>query len=378
MPNESPLRELPLAMLHRQHGARMAQFAGYAMPIHYPQGILAEHHHTRTRASLFDVSHMGAVSVAGAGAAAALESLLPTDLSSLPVGRQRYSFLTNEAGGIHDDLMVARLAAERFWLIVNAARKLDDLAWLRARLGDRGLAIEVHDDRALLALQGPAAASALAQIMPASAPLRFMDAAAIPYGGVECIVSRSGYTGEDGFEISIPADQVASLAERLLGDAAVALAGLGARDSLRLEAGLCLYGHDLDETISPIEAGLAWAIPKVRRSGGGRAGGYPGSARIDRELAGGCARVRVGLQPEGRAPLRADQPLTDSRGAPAGRITSGGFGATVNGPVAMGYVDRAHAAPGTTLIAPVRDQARHCRIVPLPFVPHRYVRETRT
>lgn len=353
----------------------MASFAGYAMPIHYPQGILAEHQFTRTRASLFDVSHMGAVEVTGERAAEALETLLPADLLDLPIGRQRYAFFTNETGGVRDDLMIARLAPERFWLIVNASRKHADVDWLRARLDRRGLVITPHADRALLALQGPAAAVVLAAVMPATAALRFMGAARIAYDGAECVVSRSGYTGEDGFEISVPTTRAESLARRLLADQSVALAGLGARDSLRLEAGLCLYGHDLDETISPIEAGLAWAIPRVRRAHGARAGGYPGHARIDQELASGCARQRVGIRPEGRAPLRAEQPLTDAQGKPAGRITSGGFGATVNGPIAMAYVDRDHSSAGTELHARVRDQDRSCQVVPLPFVPHRYLRE---
>ncbi len=376
-PQSHPLVELPLAALHRRHGARMAPFAGYAMPIHYPQGILAEHQHTRTRAGLFDVSHMGAISVVGAQAAEALEALLPTDLRDLPIGRQRYTFFTNDAGGVLDDLMIARLDPQRFWLIVNASRKHDDLEWLQTRLGGRGLQITAHEDRALLALQGPAAAGVLAPILPPVAPMRFMDVLRLPFEGAECVLSRSGYTGEDGYEISVPNDRAAALAERLLAEPDVALAGLGARDSLRLEAGLCLYGNDLDASISPTEAGLAWAIPKARRSGGARAGDYPGSERLARELAEGCARQRVGLRPEGRAPLRAGQALTGAHGQPAGHISSGGFGATIDGPIALAYVDRTHASPDSILHARVREQDRACRVVPLPFVPHRYVRESK-
>ncbi len=374
-PQSHPLVELPLAALHRRHGARMAPFAGYAMPIHYPQGILAEHQHTRTRAGLFDVSHMGAISVVGAQAAEALEALLPTDLRDLPIGRQRYTFFTNDAGGVLDDLMIARLDAQRFWLIVNASRKRDDLAWLQSQLERRHLQIDAHDDRALLALQGPTAAGVLARILPAVAAMRFTDVRSLSFEGAECVISRSGYTGEDGYELSVPNDRAATLAERLLAEPEVALAGLVARDSLRLEAGLCLYGNDLDESITPIEAGLAWAIPKARRPGGVRPGGFPGSARIERELAEGCARRRVGLRPDGRAPLRAGQALTDEQGQPVGRITSGGFGATIDGPIALAYVDHTHAAIGTLLHARVRDQDRTSRVVPLPFVPHRYVRE---
>lgn len=377
MTNASPLLELPLAALHRERNARLVPFAGYAMPVHYAQGILAEHLHTRGRASLFDVSHMGAISVAGTGAAAALESLLPADLCGLSVGRQRYTFFTNDTGGVRDDLMIARLDADTFWLIVNAAHKHDDLKWLQTQLAHQGLRIAAHFDRALLALQGPAAAAVLAHSMPASTAMRFMDVLRVPFENTECVVSRSGYTGEDGFEISLPSAHAEQLARRLLAAPEVALAGLGARDSLRLEAGLCLCGSDLDETISPIEAGLAWAIAPVRRAGGARAGGFPGTDRIAHELAHGCAQQRVGLRPEGRAPLRAGQALTDLQGQAAGRISSGGFGATVDGPIAFAYVERAHTAPDTRLLARVRDQIRSCRVVPLPFVPHRYVRESK-
>jgi aminomethyltransferase len=362
----------PLNALHRSHGARLVPFAGYEMPVQFQAGILAEHLHTRTKASLFDVSHMGQIRLSGVHAAASLETLAPADIVGLPVGRQRYIYFTNDAGGILDDLMVAN-AGDAYVLVVNAARKADDLAWLQARIGTR-CRIEPMNDRALLALQGPRSAGVLARHAPQIAAMRFMDVARIAIDGMEVSLSRSGYTGEDGFEISVLAREAESLAKILLADTDVAPAGLGARDSLRLEAGLCLYGHDIDTTISPVEAALEWAIPKVRRSGGARAGGFPGVDGILRQIEQGTVRRRVGLIPEGRAPIREGEALFDNSRREVGRVTSGGFGASVNGPIAMALVDTQCAMPGLTLTAIVRERPRQCRVTLLPFVPHQYCR----
>lgn len=362
----------PLNALHRALGARLVPFAGYAMPVQFPAGILAEHLHTRTKASLFDVSHMGQIRLSGPDAAASLESLVPADIIGLPVGHQRYTYFTNDAGGIEDDLMVAN-TGDALMLVNNASRKANDLAWLRSRIGNR-CQIEPLADRALLALQGPASARVLARLVPSVAAMRFMQVAPATVDGIELSLSRSGYTGEDGFEISVRASDAERLAKRLLADDDVAPAGLGARDSLRLEAGLCLYGHDIDSTISPVEAALAWAIQKVRRNGGVRAGGFPGAQAILRQIEQGTARRRVGLIPDGRAPIREGEALFDSQQREVGRITSGGFGASVNGPIAMALVETKYAAPGLTLTAVVRDRPRPCRVVALPFVPHQYCR----
>ncbi len=362
----------PLNALHRSLGARLVAFAGYEMPVQFSEGILAEHLHTRAKASLFDVSHMGQIRVTGPEAAAALESLVPADIIGLPAGRQRYTFFTNDAGGILDDLMVAN-AGDAFMLVVNAARKHDDLAWLQARIGSR-CRIEPLFDRALIALQGPAAARVMGECAPAYANMRFMQCAQGKIDGIECSISRSGYTGEDGFEIGVSAENAERLAKRLLADRDVAPAGLGARDSLRLEAGLCLYGHDMDDATTPVEASLEWAIQKARRRGGDRAGEFPGAELILHQLEHGTPRRRVGLIPDGRAPIREGESLFDADRRAVGRVTSGGFGATVNGPIAMGLVDASVAAIGTTLTAIVRERPRACRVVPLPFVPHRYHR----
>ena len=368
---EAALLHTPLHALHLELGARMVPFAGYAMPVQFPAGILAEHRHTRTQASLFDVSHMGQAQLRGAGAAAALESLVPADVAGLGLGRQRYTFFTNDAGGILDDLMVAN-PGERLFLVVNAARKAHDFALLKQRCD-----MEVLADRALLALQGPAAASVMARLAPDAAALAFLSLAEVAIEGIPCLVSRSGYTGEDGFEISVAAGRAEELARALLAQGEVRPAGLGARDSLRLEAGLCLYGHDIDETTTPVEAGLGWAIPSVRRRGGALAGGFPGAAVILDQLERGAARKRVGILPEGRAPLREGTTLEDSAGGIAGTLTSGGFGATLDQPVAMGYVRADCAAPGSVLRAMVRGKPRACRVTTLPFVPHRYHRGPR-
>jgi aminomethyltransferase len=338
------------------------------MPVQYPTGILAEHLHTRSQAGLFDVSHMGQIRLAGAGCVAALESLVPGDLEALRPMRMRYTLLLNEAGGILDDLMVTRLG-DGFFLVVNAATKETDLAHLRGRLGTRA-SIEPLADLALLALQGPAAASVLSRFVEGIARRRFMLAFEITVGSRQCLVTRSGYTGEDGFEISIPASEAEGFARRLIAEPEVLPVGLGARDSLRLEAGLCLYGHDIDETTTPIEADLAWTIGKRRRA----EGGFPGAATILRQLAEGTSRKRVGIRPDGRAPAREDTEIVDDAGNKLGKVTSGGFGPSVGGPVAMGYVDAANAMEGQALQLLVRGAARPARVVRLPFVPTRYYR----
>jgi aminomethyltransferase len=354
----------------------MVPFAGYDMPVQYPSGILAEHAQTRRSAGLFDVSHMGqAVLRADSheAVAAALETLVPADIRSLAPGRQRYTQFLNAEGGILDDLMVTRPEDPgedgRLILVVNAARKDADFAHLRERLAGRA-ELSVAADRALLALQGPEASAVLAAHSPAAAALPFMGAGRTTFGGIDVLVSRSGYTGEDGFEISVPNEHAAELWSRLLDDPRVGPVGLGARDSLRLEAGLCLYGHDIDETTTPIEAGLAWSIQKRRRS----EGGFPGAERIQRELAEGPRRRRVGLLPEGRAPVREGAAIKAADGRPVGRVTSGGFGPTAGRPVAMGLVEASHAAPGTTLLFDLRGKDVGGAVAALPFVPHRYHR----
>jgi aminomethyltransferase len=362
------LRRTPLYDLHLSLGAKMVPFAGYHMPVQYASGIMAEHLHTRAAAGLFDVSHMGQVRLDGDDPAGALETLVPGDVRGLKPGRMRYSLFTNDAGGILDDLMVTA-AGDHLLLIVNAARKAEDLAHLRRRLAGWARATPL-DDRALLALQGPAAAAVLARLAPGASALAFMEGAAMAVDGVACFLTRSGYTGEDGFEISVPAAAAQRLAERFLAEPEVRAVGLGARDSLRLEAGLCLYGHDIDETTSVVEADLGWTIQKRRRA----EGGFPGAAAIARQLAGGARRRRVGIQPQGRAPAREGTEIVDAAGAAIGRITSGGFGPSVDGPIAMGYVAQPAAALGTAVQLMLRGTPRPARIVPLPFVPHRYHR----
>jgi aminomethyltransferase len=344
----------------------MVLFAGYEMPVHYSSGILAEHLHTRAQAGLFDVSHMGQLRLAGSDPVKALEALVPADLAALGLRRMRYTLLLNEAGGILDDLMATRLEDE-FFLVVNAARKAADLAHLRARLPP-DTTVEMMEDRALLALQGPAAATVLSGFCDGIERLGFMTATEAALGGCKCLVTRSGYTGEDGFEISLPAASAVAVSEMLLARREVRPVGLGARDSLRLEAGLCLYGHDIDETTTPIEAGLAWTVGKRRRA----KGGFPGAKIVLRQLAEGAPRARLGIRPDGRAPAREDTPIVDPDGATVGRVTSGGFGPSIGGPIAMGYVDRRHASEGTALALLVRGTARPARVVRLPFVPHRY------
>lgn len=364
------LVKLPLDDLHRRLGARMAPFAGYDMPVQYPPGIVTETLHTREKAGLFDVSHMGQAILAGTGAARALETLTGADLAGLAEGRTRYTQLLNDRGGIFDDLLVTRLPGreERLLLIVNAARKTADFALIAASLPH--LDIFPLADRALLALQGPRAAAVLDALLPGVEDLPFMSWRAVDHEGAAFFVSRSGYTGEDGFEISLRADVAVGFATRLLDQADVAPIGLGARDALRLEAGLPLYGHDLDETIEPVEAGLAWSIGKRRRA----EGGFPGFARIRAVLDNGPARMRVGLLPQSKAPVREGAALMASDGAEIGRVTSGGFSPTLGRPIAMGYVARGFTAPGVSLATDVRGRRIELVVTPLPFVPHRYAK----
>ncbi|MDP3862385.1 MAG: glycine cleavage system aminomethyltransferase GcvT [Phaeovulum sp.] len=362
--------------LHLRLGAKIVPFAGYEMPVQYPMGVLKEHLHTRAAAGLFDVSHMGQVilrapSGRAVDAAVALEALVPVDLVGLAEGRQRYGMFTNAAGGILDDLMVAN-RGDHLFVVVNAACKAADIAHMRAHLP---LEVSEITDRALLALQGPAAEAALGRLVPGVAAMRFMDAGIFGWNGVPLWVSRSGYTGEDGFEISLPDAVAVAFAEALLAMPEVAPSGLGARDSLRLEAGLCLYGHDIDTTTSPVEASLSWAIQKARRAGGARAGGFPGAARILRELAEGPARRRVGLAPDGRAPMREGVEIfaAPEGGAPIGVISSGGFGPSINAPMAMAYLPR-DIAEGATVYGEVRGKRLAARVAPLPFQPTTFKR----
>lgn len=366
------LAHTPLHALHLELGARMVPFAGYDMPVQYPSGVLKEHIHTRTRAGLFDVSHMGQVRLSGNEAAAALESLVPVDVIDLPTNLQRYAVFTNEQGGILDDLMIAN-NGDHLFLVVNAACKKQDLAHLQQHLGDR-CTVEELADRALLALQGPEAGAVMARLAPQTAQMIFMNTARVNLVGVECFVSRSGYTGEDGFEISIPAAKAEELARALLEQPEVAPIGLGARDSLRLEAGLCLYGHDMDASTTPVEASLVWALSKVRRADGARAGGYPGAEIILRQLAEGAPRKRVGLLVRDRMPVREGAEVVDADGKTVGKVTSGGFGPTVGKPVAMATVDTAFAAVGTVLNAIVRGKPVAVEVAKTPFVPQRYFR----
>jgi aminomethyltransferase len=372
------LRTTPLDGLHRGLGAKMVPFAGYAMPVQYAAGVLKEHLHTRADAGLFDVSHMGQVEIRPrsgdlAGAAAALERLVPMDVQGLKPGRQRYGLFTNEAGGILDDLMFANLS-DRLFLVVNAACKTADVAHLEAALGEH-CSVEPLDDRGLIALQGPGAEAALAALAPAVAAMRFMDVAEVEIAGAPCIVSRSGYTGEDGFEISVPAEVAEALAKRLLEQEGVLPIGLGARDSLRLEAGLCLYGEDIDETTTPVEAALEWAIQPARRRGGARQGGFPGADAILGQIEAGAKRRRVGLRPEGRAPMRAGVKVAAEDGTPVGQVTSGGYGPSIGAPVAMGYVGIERAAPGTRLQGALRGRSEPVTVARMPFIEPGYKRQ---
>jgi aminomethyltransferase len=376
---QPPLKRTPLYDLHVGLGARMVPFAGYEMPVQYPAGIIKEHLHTRAAAGLFDVSHMGQIVLRPrsgrlADAARALEMLVPADVLGLAAGRQRYALLTNAAGGILDDLMVANLG-DHLRLVVNAACKVADEAHLRAHVAQSCI-IDPLPDHALIALQGPAAEAVLAALAPEIRTMRFMDVRTVRLSGETGVTSRSGYTGEDGFEISIKGDFAAAFCSALLRDAAVMPAGLGARDSLRLEAGLCLYGSDLDPATTPVEAALEWSIAKTRRTGGERGGGFPGAEIILGQIDRGAPRRRVGLKPEGRAPVRGGAPLfvRDDDAAPIGAVTSGGFGVSLGAPIAMGYVPAAWATPGNRLFAELRGRREAVQSCELPFVPLRYKR----
>jgi aminomethyltransferase len=376
---KTPLKRTPLYALHLSLGAKMVPFAGYEMPVQFAAGVLREHLHTRTASGLFDVSHMGQIRLSAKSgkvedAALALERLVPQDILALPPGRQRYAQFTNADGGILDDLMVANFG-DHLFLVVNAACKDADEAHLRERLADV-CTIEPFGDRALLALQGPKAATVLARYSAGVRETRFMDSGPRKVAGFDCFASRSGYTGEDGFEISVPAEHAEQFAKLLLTDPDVLPIGLGARDSLRLEAGLCLYGHDIDTTTTPVEASLEWSIQKSRRTGGARAGGFLGADKILGQLEKSAPRRRVGLKPEGRAPVREGAPLFVEATSPMriGAITSGGFGPSLNAPVAMGYLPTAFASVGTQVFAEVRGQRLALRVATTPFVPNTYKR----
>ncbi|WP_268967220.1 glycine cleavage system aminomethyltransferase GcvT [Zavarzinia marina] len=367
------LKRTPLHDLHLELGGKMVPFAGYEMPVQYPAGILTEHKTTRAGAGLFDVSHMGQAWLDGPDVAALFETLVPGDIAGLKPGQIRYTLLMAEDGGILDDLMVTRPVDDtdgsRLFLVVNAACKDQDFAHIAERLAGRATLTRL-DDRALLALQGPGAAAIMRGLGPAALDLTFMTAAPVEIAGVPCLLSRSGYTGEDGFEISVPAGRAVDLARALLGAGASPI-GLGARDSLRLEAGLCLYGHDIDTTTDPIEASLAWTVPKRRRA----AADFPGAARVLAALKDGVSRKRVGIRPLGRAPAREGVAIAAPDGGPEiGIVTSGGFGPSVEGPVAMGYVPPAYAAPGTRIDLLVRGKPLPAEVATLPFTPHRYAK----
>jgi aminomethyltransferase len=374
-----PLKQTPLHALHVARGGKMVPFAGYDMPVQYGTGVLREHLHTRTSAGLFDVSHMGQIALRPKSgriedAARALEWLLPQDILALAPGRQRYALFTNEAGGILDDLMVANFG-DHLFLVVNAACKAEDEALLKEHLSDVCI-VEPLASRALLALQGPKAESVLAKFNAEIPAMKFMDAGPRRLAGIDCFVSRSGYTGEDGFEISVPAEAADGFAKQLLADDSVLPIGLGARDSLRLEAGLCLYGHDLDTATTPVEGALEWSIQKSRRKGGARPGGFPGADAILSQFEQGASRRRVGLKPDGRAPVREGAPLfaDETSSQPIGTVTSGGFGPSLNAPVAMGYLPSSLASPDNVVFAEVRGQRLAMRVTPMPFVPNTYKR----
>lgn len=366
------LQRTPLHDLHLELGAKMVPFAGYAMPVNYPGGIIAEHRHCRESAALFDVSHMGQLRLVGDDAAAALETLVPVDVVDLAVGKQRYALFTNAAGGILDDLMIARRERDLF-VVVNAACKAADTKHLMTHIGHRCQVIPLPD-RALLALQGQHAVHALQRLAPGVEKLVFMTGGSFSIGGVECFITRSGYTGEDGFEISVPAESSVALAKALLSQPEVKPAGLGARDTLRLEASLCLYGHDINENTTPVEAGLTWAIQKVRRPGGARAGHYPGADKIAAQLAGGVQVKRVGLLGLERIPVREGAILVDSQGHKLGHVTSGTLAPTVNQPIAMAYLAANHAIANHEVYAEVRGKRQPMRVAALPFVPPGYHR----
>ncbi|HEY6131819.1 MAG TPA: glycine cleavage system aminomethyltransferase GcvT [Halioglobus sp.] len=366
------LLHTPLDALHRELGAKMVPFAGYDMPVQYPAGIIKEHLHTREAAGLFDVSHMGQVVVEGAGSAAMLESLVPVDIQGLGINRQTYALFTNERGGVLDDLIVTRWDQEQFFLVVNAGCKAQDIAHVRAHLS--GQKLTVLDQQALLALQGPAAREVMRTLCPAAAQLVFMQGCRGVIDGIDVYITCSGYTGEDGFEISVPAPAAEGLARRLLAAELVQPIGLGARDSLRLESGLCLYGHELTPGIDPVQAGLVWSISKSRRLDGDRPGGFPGADVIFNRMTDKPALARVGLRVQGKRPVREGQAVLDESGREVGKICSACYGASVGGPIAMAYVERALTAPGTKLTVAVRDIQVPVTVSTMPFSPQRYFR----
>ena len=369
---QAALNKTPLHALHIELGAKMVPFAGYDMPVQYPAGVMAEHKHTRAQAGLFDVSHMGQVLLVGDDAAAALETLVPVDIVDLGLFKQRYALFLNDDAGIMDDLMVAR-RTDGLFVVVNAGCRDQDIAHMQQHLSGR-CEVRPMPDQALLALQGPQAVTALSRLNADVAKLVFMTGGFFDLDGIPTFVTRSGYTGEDGYEISVPADRAVELARKLLAQPEVMPIGLGARDSLRLEAGLCLYGHDIDTTATPVEASLTWAIQKVRRAGGARAGGYPGAAIVDKQLAEGVAKKRVGLVSSERMPVREGAKLIDANGAEIGVVTSGTLGPTVGKPVALGYVQTAFATVGTELFAEVRGKRTPMTVSSTPFTPNGYFR----
>jgi len=369
-PSSENLRRTPLYALHLELGGKMVPFAGYELPVQYQAGILKEHLHTRAQAGLFDVSHMGQATLTGGDPATALETVTPAEVKGLKDGQQRYALLLNRQGGINDDFMVSRLPGEpTLHLVVNGATKEGDFAYISDQLKGRAT-LTPHPDRALLALQGPAAGAVLARLAPGSEQLIFMETARMKVAGAPAIVSRSGYTGEDGFEISIDASDAERVARALLGEPEALPIGLGARDSLRLEAGLCLYGHDLNENIDPVTAALTWSIGKRRRE----TRDFPAADRVLELLAKGPVEKRVGIRPDGKAPAREGTAIADKSGRMIGRITSGGFGPSANAPVAMGYVEAAFAREGTDIDLMVRGKALPARVASMPFVPHHYKR----
>jgi glycine cleavage system T protein (aminomethyltransferase) len=362
----------PLDALHRELGAKMVPFAGYDMPVQYPAGIIREHLHTRAAAGLFDVSHMGQVVIEGAGTAAMLESLVPVDIEGLGINRQTYALFTNERGGVLDDLIITRWAADKFFLVVNAGCKVEDVAHLRAHL--QGQHLTVLEEQALLALQGPEARQVMRGLCPAAAELVFMQGCHADIDGASVYITCSGYTGEDGFEISVPATHADALARRLLAQTPVEAIGLGARDSLRLESGLCLYGHELTPDIDPVQAGLLWSISKTRRADGERPGGFPGAEAIFARMAGGAPLCRVGLTVQGKRPVREGMDVTDGEGRKIGSICSACYGASVGGPIAMAYIERPLGEPGTALQVDVRGKLLPVTVTRMPFIPQRYYR----
>ena len=371
--SEAVLKKTPLFDLHVSLGGKMVPFAGYEMPVQYPLGVKNEHLHTREKAGLFDVSHMGQVILKGEGAAAMMESLVPVDIIDLPAGKQRYALFTNEEGGILDDLMVTNYG-DSLYVVVNAACKDQDIAHMQAHLPE-GVELEVLEDRALVALQGPAAAEVMKRFAPDTAEMVFMDSRKMSIEGIDCFISRSGYTGEDGFEISIPAADAEKLCRLLLDQEEVEAIGLGARDSLRLESGLCLYGHDIDTTTTPIEGSLIWAISKIRRNGGDRAAGFPGAEKILTQIETKEFDIkRVGLLGSSRAPVREGTEIVNAGDEVIGKVTSGSFGPTIGAPVAMAYVPKAYAALETEVFALVRGKKLPMTVTRMPFIEQRYYR----